>query len=122
MANEPLRACPTCLTPVTEAQLGLRDFAWVNDKLPGRVGAMDVDFLLERKGRVLVLEFKPGNGAVRGGQAITFRTLRDLGFDVWIVYGEGPRVQVDWGDGKTETTIPEVAAEVVRWFEAAGNA
>ena len=37
------------------------------------------------------------------------------------MYGEGPVVDIDWGDGKTRLSLEEVADEVVLWFEEAGN-
>ncbi len=118
MTNAALRGCPTCGTPVAEVALGLRDHSWVDPLLPGKVGGMDIDFMLERKGKVLVMEYKPANGHVGRGQSITFRTLRTMGADVWIVYGDGPMVDVDWGDGRTRISVDELAQETLRWFEA----
>ena len=123
MATKKLRKCPTCLTPVSETALGLRDYDWVNPLLPGKVGGMDLDFLLERRGKVLVLEFKPANGYPTKGQAMTFRTLRKMGAEVWVVKGDGPMVDVDFGDGLvSHLPVSELAAETVRWYEEAGDA
>jgi hypothetical protein len=121
MANEPLRGCPTCGTPVEEVRLGLRDYRWVSDKLPGRVAPMDFDFVLERRGNFLVIEFKPKGMAPPPGQARTLRTLRNAGGDVWLVYGDGPDVQVDFGEGELhDMSVDELAEEVRLWFEEAG--
>jgi len=83
-----LRACPTCRTPVSEANLGLRDYAWVNESLPGKVGGMDVDFCItqDRSNRALALEFKPQDAFISMGHRLTFGLLVRLGFDVWILW------------------------------------
>jgi hypothetical protein len=121
MSNEPLRGCPTCGTKVSEVALGPRDYRWVSPKLPGKVAPMDIDFMLERNGHILVIEFKPMTAKVPAGQARTLRSLRRFA-DVWVMYGDGPMVDIDWGDGRTRLSLDEVAAEVVLWFEEAGNA
>ena len=111
-----------CGTKVAEVNLGLRDYRWVNDLLPGKVAPTDIDFMLERKGHVLILEFKPANGFVPKGQAMTFRTLRKMGVEVWVVRGDGPLVDVDFGDGLvSHLPVSELAAETVRWYEEAGQ-
>ncbi len=123
MSNEPLRGCPTCRTPVSAVALGPRDYSWVSSKLPGRVAPMDIDFMLERNGKFLIIEFKPDEGRVGIGQGRTLRALRQWA-DVWVMYGDGPLVQMDYGDGGSATfssTLDEVADEVVLWFTEAGN-
>ena len=92
----------------------------MSDALPGKVAPMDVDFMLERNGKFLVLEFKPEHAKVGIGQGRTLRALREFA-DVWVVYGDGPRVEVDWGDGKTPLSVGELAQEVCLWFEEAGQ-
>jgi len=122
MANAPLRGCPTCGTKVTDVALGLRDYRWVSDKLPGRVAPMDIDFLLERNGQLLILEFKPDDVEPGPGQARTFRTLKDHA-DFWLVQGDGP-VTVDFGDGlrnRYRMSAGSLADEVALWFEEAGR-
>ena len=121
MSNEPLRGCPLCGTKVTEADLGVRDYRWVSEKLPGRVAPMDVDFMLERNGKFLIIEFKPEDARVGIGQGRTLRALRKWA-DVWVMYGDGPLVDIDWGDGKTRLSLDEVADEIVLWFEEASAA
>lgn len=81
-----LRSCPTCGVPAEETELGLRDYRWVEDLLPGRISATDVDFLLEQHstGRVLVLEFKP-NKYIPRGQQLMFEWFRSRGADVYVV-------------------------------------
>lgn len=74
--------------------MGLRDFRWLKGALPGKVSPMDFDFVLERHGSFLNLEFKPdGAGPLGTGQRMTYRSLVRAGWDVWVVKGEGP-VQV----------------------------
>lgn len=126
MANDPLRKCPTCLTPVKEAKLGLRDYRWVTDKLPGRVAPMDIDFALEKNGRFLFIEFKPANAGLSVGARILYKTLVRAGHDVWLVFGDGP-VQAGPLDRNgntyfmTELTIDQLADRVTAWFAAAGE-
>lgn len=124
--NDPLRKCPTCGTPVKEAKLGLRDFRWVVEKLPGRVAPMDVDFALERHGRFLFIEFKPLGGGLSVGARILYKTLVRQGHDVWLVQGDGP-VQAGPMDANgnvnfTATlTVEELAQRVRAWFDGAGE-
>lgn len=85
MANAPLRGCPVCGTKVEDVKLGLRDYRWL--KLPGREAPMDLDFVFEKDGRFLVLEFKPMGGFMPMGQRITLKQLVRTGhFDVLIVW------------------------------------
>ena len=120
MANQPLRGCPTCLTPVAETKLGLRDYRWLSDYLPGKVAPMDFDGVLERNGHFLILEFKPEGVRPRTGQARTLRAARKWA-DVWLVQGDGPVVKVDFGDGEVfAMSVESLAVEVRRWFDEAG--
>ncbi len=119
MSNAPLRGCPTCGTKVTDLALGPRDFRWVSESLPGKVAPMDVDFILERKGHFLILELKPMGGYVGVGQGRTLRALKKFA-DVWVVYGEGPQVEVDFGDGERHPmALSFLASEINQWFEEA---
>lgn len=116
--NEPLRGCPTCGTKVKETDLGLRDFRWLGN-LPGRIAPMDIDFLLERGGDFLAMEFKPPGVPPSRGALITFRELRKKGFEVWTVEGDGPRVKVWWNelvytDNLKLSTLEE---KVEQWLE-----
>lgn len=115
MATEDLRGCPTCGTKVTEAKLGLRDYRWL--KLPGKVGPMDLDFLLERNKDFLALEFKPNDVRPGQGQQITFDALSEKGFDLWVVEGDGPVVKVWWNDTlNDEMLVEELAEKVNDWW------
>jgi len=121
MSNEPLRGCPTCGTKVSDVDMGLRDYRWVSSKLPGRVAPMDGDFILERKGKLLIIEFKPKGVEPGVGQSRTLRALKKFA-DVWVVHGDGPFVDVNFGNGTLFTvTVDELGDEVVLWFEEAGQ-
>ena len=123
-----LRGCPTCGTKVDAAQLGLRDYRWVNDYLPGKVGGMDLDFAITQRasGRALFLEFKPSETApISTGARLTFELLRSHGFDVWVAR-ERPdgqvRTQVLGPNGKPVsdglvTSRESLGRRVGRWWE-----
>lgn len=125
--NDPLRKCPTCMTPVADAKLGLRDFRWVVKSLPGRVAPMDIDFALEKNGRFLFIEFKPLNaGGLSVGSRILYKTLVRAGHDVWLVRGDGP---VEAGpmdrNGNVNFTaqmsVEDLAQRVRAWFDGVGE-
>jgi hypothetical protein len=73
---------------VAEAKLGLRDYAWVNESLPGKVGGMDVDFTVNQAAtdRALMLEFKPEGAYLSTGHRLTFRLFVRKGIDVWVLW------------------------------------
>lgn len=87
MTGAPLRHCPVCGTDVDKVDLGMRDWTrWIGDLLPGKIAPMDIDFMLERHGKFLCVEFK-GPGARLGvGQEITLRQLHKKGVDVWVLW------------------------------------
>lgn len=124
MANEPLRGCPTCGTKVTDAEMGLRDYRWVSDALPGRVAPMDLDCVLERGGHFLVMEFKPNGAPLPLGQRLTLKALVRLGMDVWVVW-EKDRDHVQVGAMDRHGNVPfiedtrrtKLRRKVSEWFE-----
>lgn len=73
---------------MAEAVLGLRDYGWVNPYLPGKVGAMDIDFCLAQSssGRMLLQEHKPRGARISTGARLTFKQFREMGVDVWSVH------------------------------------
>lgn len=126
-----LRGCPTCGTKVSKAKMGLRDFAWVNEALPGRVGGMDIDFCISQvrdKGkkhtRVLMLELKPAGAPISTGARLTFREFARQGYDCWAVWDEGDgtvvlgkfdragRVRVR----EEPMTQDELATRIAKWW------
>jgi hypothetical protein len=127
MTNEPLRGCPTCGTKVTEAKLGLRDYRWIGEALPGRVAPMDFDAVLEKNGHFLVMEFKPeGSKGLPLGQRITLTRLVRQGWDVWVVRGEGPVVVGPLTRHGIVTfaqpmSVGALRKRVAEWYEAASE-
>lgn len=125
--EEKLRGCPTCGTPVKDTDdLGLRDYRWINDRLPGKVGMMDIDGVLERRGHILMLETKPLK--VKGiplGQRITLRAFVKMGVHVWVCWGDREKVIVGRMDERGEVPftkemdVEELIDHVVHWWEAA---
>ena len=122
---ELLRKCPVCSTPVSEAQVGLRDYRWLGDALPGRVGAMDIDFLLTQSAtnRALVIELKRPGEQVPQGQRLAFAQLRRMRFDVWVVWTKNDGhvlrsiVQLDGLLSKPrEITQRQLASLVGQWW------
>lgn len=118
-----LRHCPCCGTDVRHLNLGLRDYAWASTRLPGSIGPMDGDFILERKGKVLIMEFKPDNVALSTGQRMTLRTFQRMGCDVWIVKGDGPVYELSELGSSERFKVTEAAlGELVHdWFEEASE-
>ena len=124
-----LRKCPTCETPVDQAtNLGLKDFAWANEALPGRLGLMDFDGVLHQSktGRMLVMEFKPKGAIVSTGARLAFGGLvRDNPrFEVWVLWDQGNgRVKIGKVNDKGRTpsvkeyTKAQAGVLVRRWWE-----
>lgn len=125
--NDPLRGCPVCGTKVEDADLGLRDFRWLDDALPGRVAPTDIDFVLEKNGRVLIQEYKPPGGPVRMGQRLTFKNfIRKMDADVWVVEYDGEKVTAGTMDRdggvkfkQRKMSVNRLRANTVEWYEAA---
>jgi hypothetical protein len=123
---EHLHSCPVCGGAVT-SDLGLRDYStWLLDKLPDRVGASDVDLVLEQAstGRVLVIEFKKPGQRLGVGQRLMFQWLVRAGATVWLVW-EGPkRVTVSQMDATGTTYFQELLTpnqlgrRVSKWWAA----
>lgn len=121
--NEALRGCPTCGSRVKDINLGLRDFRWVASALPGKVAPMDLDFVLERKGQVLILELKPEGVGLSVGARMTYRTFEKMGCSVWVVQGEGPMVTLS-RPGQNESVylhIDDLIKMIVEWYEEADS-
>lgn len=100
MRQGALRTCPTCGTPIDETRhIGLRDYRWLDEMLPGRVGAMDVDAAVHhaRAGRMLIFEFKLPGESLSLGVRLTLMHLVRLGADVWVVWGPYDEALYDVG-------------------------
>lgn len=127
-----LRGCPTCGTKVAQADLRLRDFSWVNEALPGKVGGMDIDFTLSsaRTGRTLMLEMKPPGAYVSVGAKLTFKEFVRKGCDVWVVWGPDADDHVEVahvtksGNLTSRYRVPlsVLATTVALWWEDAQDA
>jgi hypothetical protein len=123
--NAPLRGCPTCGTKVSELELGLRDYRWVAEALPGKIAPMDLDCVLEKNGHVLIMEFKPTGASLPLGQRLTLKTFVRMGADVWVVWGDGRSVEVGPMDRNgnvnfvSKMTQNKLRHKVTDWFSAA---
>lgn len=108
-------------------QMGLRDYRWVSEALPGREAPMDMDCVLEKNGQVLIQEFKPEGAPLPLGQRITLRTMVRLGCDVWVVWEGKDGKHVEVGSMDRHGDIPfvakmvraKLASKIVAWREAA---
>lgn len=83
-----LRGCPLCGTPVDQANIGLRDFAWLNNELPGKIGGMDIDLMLtnNRAGLAMAFELKPYGANVSLGARMTLKFLVQHGIRCFLVW------------------------------------
>lgn len=121
--EQALRTCPTCGTDITHTDMGMRDYSWVTT-LPGNIGPTDGDFILERNGNVLLIEYKPGAAPLPLGQRLTLRAFVRVGFDVWVAWQKSPRVlevgPILWSGDLGEVrrqTLSQHDQAVGRWFE-----
>jgi hypothetical protein len=95
----------------------------VASALPGKVAPMDLDFVLERKGQVLILELKPEGVGLSVGARMTYRTFEKMGCSVWVVQGEGPMVTLS-RPGQNESVylhIDDLIKMIVEWYEEADS-
>lgn len=128
--EQKLRKCPTC-GGETDG-IGLRDYQWVNDQLPGKVGGMDIDMVIERKGHYLGFEFKPKGASIGLGPRITFKGLVRTGiWTQWMVWDHGEddngvhHVEVGALDRKGDIpfvekmTLAKLVTRITDWYEAA---
>jgi hypothetical protein len=83
--TESLRKCPLCLTPIGKLDLGVRDHRWV--RLPGKVGAADIDFIVNQYAtrRMCIIEWKPVKvKSLSTGQKLTLAMFAEVGWDVFL--------------------------------------
>lgn len=126
MTQPSLLECPTCKTPVSQVQLGLRDYSrWVNPVLPGKVGGTDVDFMLQQAStdRMLMVEFKEANKRLSVGQRMALTALKARRIDVWVAwqYSDGSVAVGSLDDNGTvmfteKMTEAKFAAKVRDWW------
>jgi hypothetical protein len=88
---------------------------------PTRIKVTDIDGLIERNGRFLVIETKLPNVDIPKGQAILFNALVKTGyFHVLIIWGKRnqPEHRMFWGYSRKIPTSTENVIELVRmWFQ-----
>jgi hypothetical protein len=84
---------------------------------------MDVDMVLERKGHVLMMDFKPEGMGLSVGTRMTYRTFEKMGCSVWVVQGDGPMVTLS-RPGKSESVylhIDDLVKMITEWYQEADN-
>lgn len=122
-----LRGCPVCGTKVSDVDLGLRDFRWLNEALPGKLGGMDVDFVLSQSktGRVLHIEMKPPGARISFGARLTYAVYVKDGYDCWAAWGPDSEGNVQRGvfdkAGRVQRVVTmtqdEFSEDVALWWE-----
>jgi hypothetical protein len=84
-----------------------------------RLSFMDADLLREKRGRVLMVEWKTPGQTINGGQGLTFDGLARTGLHtVIVVWGEAgiPRAYQIWGQTAPRPCgLEEFAALLVAW-------
>jgi hypothetical protein len=91
---------------------------------------MDLDCVLERNGRVLILEFKPEKAHLPLGQRLTLKNFVRMGADVWVVWehNDGDHASVGAMDrnGNVQFVEENVRLRVLRqhiskWYSQASE-
>jgi hypothetical protein len=115
---------------VAKADMGLRDYRWVSESLPGRVAPMDLDAVLEKNGHVLIMENKPEKVPLPLGQRLTLKTfVRMPNTRVWVVWEENDNKHVQVGEmdrnGNVNfverMTIAKLKGRILAWYEQASE-
>lgn len=96
--------------------MGLRDYVWLEDVLPARCGATDIDMVVEQHstGRVAMLEFKPTKYVPRG-QGMAFDTFVRLGVDLYIVVDRNADKD-EYLVGQWVRDVTPQGGAVVNWY------
>ena len=109
----------------------------LGDVLPGKLTPSDIDGIIERNGKFLVIETKHARSkTIPKGQYITLKRLHDTGlFTVLIVYGDKDKPQEmdvwypkdivfgTWGQttGRKECSVNDMQLLVKWWFKHANS-
>lgn len=99
------------------------DYSIFNDCFPGtKIRPSDIDFIVERKGHVLVIEFKPSLDGLKDGQRYTLETLSRIPkFVVLFVVGEKNNPVAYWKVPNWNKRIPVdlsgMKNRMRKWFE-----
>lgn len=110
---------------MADVDMGLRDYRWVSESLPGKIAPMDLDAVLEKNGHVLILEMKPKGAPVPLGQRLTLKNFVRMGCDVWVIWGDGPTVEAGEMDRNgnvnfiAKLSIAKLKNKVTGWFKEA---
>ena len=101
-----------------------RDAAWdwsiLEGCFGGRIRPSDIDGIVERNGKFLVLEAKPPGYVFRGGQSILFKRLaQQSNFTVLVLWGEvnQPTAMQVWGEKQQACSLTDVRAFCQGWFD-----
>ena len=93
-----------------------------------KIEPTDIDGLVERKGKFLIIEAKAPSANLQVGQEITFEALRQTGlFTIIVVWGEtnkSSRIEVWTREGKfpiRTSGLKTLRKIVAKWFLAADN-
>ena len=105
---------------------GVWDWGFLRNHLGGSIQVSDLDGIVERHGKFLVLEAKRPGISIPVGQRLMFEAMANTGiFTVIIIWGEtnAPvRMEVWDMQGKllvNPATIESIQEEVQRWYIAA---
>lgn len=102
----------------------LWDWNFLEEKLPGSCAVSDIDGIIERNGRFLVIETKGPEVAVPMGQSIMFSAIARLPeFTVWVVWGTPGKVthMQRWGEAKFEAESRDLQDTIRLWFKLADS-
>lgn len=99
----------------------LWDWEFINQAFTGGIRPSDIDGIVEKNGKFLVLEGKPLGGSIPTGQRITLEQLSRVGaFTVLVLYGEPGHPQkmkiIGHHDSPVRCNEDGVVALVKRWF------
>lgn len=120
--EQSLRKCPTCGGEYDD--LGMRDFRWLAEILPGKAGATDLDCLIHhwKRHAILLIETSETKWVPRG-KAILLDELTDSKVPTWDIYivvdKHFPHLLVSkWGHPEwKEMHIEEFSGLVRFWWE-----
>lgn len=91
---------------------------------PTRVRPSDVDGIVERRGRFLVIEAKPNEGRMTKGQALTLDAFsREPNFQVLVIYGEPnqPVAMQHWPQPAKAADAADIKRFVSSWWQYANR-
>lgn len=102
---------------------GVWDWGMFDDIFPGKMRMGDVDGIIERNGRALMMEAKRPGVSVPKGQSIMFTNLAKSGYiSTIVVWGDAnqPEAMQVYAAGKAHPKRPATTADVrqavAQWF------